>query len=114
MWVKEGVSENTSSVLRERKIYIECVYSKRERESISRVVIERGRERENTENGFAKNSSRHFFAENKFEKYCMTAKCKKISILLAALFFWIVSNQLWLGLSVTSKKLPNVYKSCPK
>ena len=46
MWVKEGVSENTSSVLRERKIYIECVYSKRERESISRVVIERGRERE--------------------------------------------------------------------
>ena len=46
MWVKEGVSENPSSVLRERKIYIECVYSKRERESISRVVIERGRERE--------------------------------------------------------------------
>ena len=38
----------------------------------------------------------------------MTAKCKKISILLAALFFWIVSNQLWLGLSVTSKKLPKV------
>ena len=116
MWVKEGVSENTSSVLRERKIYIECVYSKREREYIKsgNRKGERERERENTENGFAKNSPRHFFAENKFEKYCMTAKCKKISILLAALFFWIVSNQLWLGLSVTSKKLPNVYKSCPK
>ena len=29
--VGKGGSENTSSVLRERKIYIECVYSKRER-----------------------------------------------------------------------------------
>ena len=46
MWVKEGVSENTSSVLRERKIYIECVYSKREREYIKSGNRKGERERE--------------------------------------------------------------------
>ena len=65
MWVKEGVSENTSSVLRERKIYIECVYSKREREYIKsgnrKGERERERERERTQKMVLQKAPRGIF-----------------------------------------------------
>ena len=63
MWVKEGVSENPSSVLRERKIYIECVYSKREREYIKsgNRKGERERERERTQKMVLQKAPRGIF-----------------------------------------------------